>query len=101
MDKKTALKIAKKYIEFLKKNGLNIQKVFLFGSYAKGNFNDDSDIDLAIILKDLQNSYNMQVYLMKLRRKFDSRIEPHPFNETDFDHSNPFAKEILNTGILV
>jgi hypothetical protein len=30
---------------------------------------------------------------------FLSFIEPHPFDETDSDHSNPFAHEILNTGI--
>lgn len=39
--------------------------------------------------------------LMKLRRKFDTRIEPHPFDESDFKHSDPFANEILNTGIQI
>ena len=43
----------------------------------------------------------MQVNLMKLRRKFDTRIEPHPFNEKDFDISNPLVNEILNTGIKI
>ncbi len=101
MDKKTALRIVKEYINFLQKNKYDVQRAYIFGSYAKENFDDDSDIDLAITLKNLKNSFNMQVDLMKLRRKFDTRIEPHPFDEKDFDASNPMVNEILRTGIKV
>ena len=101
MDKKKALKIVKKYIDFLRTNNFNIERAYLFGSYAKGFFNEDSDIDLAVVFKDLPDSFDMQVQLMKLRRKFDTRIEPHPFKESDFNLSNPFANEVLNTGLLV
>jgi len=41
----------------------------------------------------------MQVELMKLRRRFDTRIEPHAFRESDFDVSIPLAREILTTGL--
>ncbi|MFQ5636598.1 MAG: nucleotidyltransferase domain-containing protein [bacterium] len=101
MDKKTALRIVKEYIDFLQKNEFNIQGVYIFGSIAKGHFNEDSDIDLAIIIKNLKNGFTMQGELMKLRRRFDLRIEPHPFDEMDFNDSNPFANEIMNTGIKV
>lgn len=62
---------------------------------------EDSDIDIAVVLKNLRNSFTTQVQLMKLRRDIDLRIEPHPFDETDFNSSNPFANEILTTGIQV
>ena len=101
MDKRATLKVVKKYITFLKENKFNIQKAYIFGSYAKGSFHEDSDIDLAIIMSNLPDTFNMQVQLMKLRRKFDTRIEPHPFDETDFNSSNPFANEILRTGIQI
>lgn len=101
MDQKTAFQIVKKYIKFLKENKYNIQKAYIFGSFATGKFNENSDIDLAIIFKNLENGFTTQVDLMKLRRKFDTRIEPHPFDEVDFTISNPFAKEILSTGIQV
>ncbi len=39
--------------------------------------------------------------LMKIRRKVDYRLEPRPFNTSDFNSSNPLAKEIINTGIKV
>ena len=38
---------------------------------------------------------------MKLSRKIDLRIEPHPIKELDFNSLNPFAYEIKNTGIEV
>jgi len=38
---------------------------------------------------------------MKLRRQFDTRIEPHVFSETDFGISHPLAGEILKTGFEI
>jgi predicted nucleotidyltransferase len=101
MDQGTAFEIVKKYIDFLKVNKYDIQKAFIFGSYVNEKFHEDSDIDLAIVFKNLSNSFTMQIQLMKLSRKFDTRIEPHPFDESDFDSSNPFAKEILTKGIQI
>jgi len=91
----------RKYIDFLKQQDFDIRKAYLFGSYIKGNFTDDSDIDLAVVMNNLSNSFTMQIELMKISRKFDTRIEPHPFDEIDFNLSNPFAHEILTTGIRI
>ncbi len=101
MDKTEIFEIVKNYIAFLKKHNFDIIKVYLFGSYIKGKFTEDSDIDLAVIMNNLSNSFMMQIELMKISRKFDSRIEPHPFDEIDFNYSNPFAHEILTTGVQV
>ena len=73
-------------------------KIVLFGSYAKGNFNSDSDIDIAVVLKDYANVLDVQLELMRIRRKIDSRIEPHPFRESEFDLANPLVYEILKYG---
>ncbi len=35
---------------------------------------------------------------MRLRRKIDSRIEPHPFRKSEFEISNPIVSEILKYG---
>ena len=101
MDKETASQIARKYIEFIKKKDPNVKKAYIFGSYIKGTVKEDSDIDLAIIFKNLTDTFDMQVQLMKLRRKFDTRIEPHAFRESDFHISNPLANEILKTGLEI
>ena len=78
MDKADAINLAEKYAVAVKAN-FDYSRMILFGSYAKGNQNEDSDIDIAIILKDFTNVVDMQFQLMKLRRNIDSRIEPHPF----------------------
>ncbi len=97
MDKGKAIQIAKKYISFLS-DKFDIQSAILFGSYAKGTHHDDSDIDIAIVLPHVNDIIDTQIELMKLRRKIDLRIEPHPFNSNDFNRTNPMVNEILKYG---
>ena len=97
MDKTDAINIAQKYATVVNAN-YNFIKIILFGSYAKGNYNDDSDIDIAVVFKDYSNLIDMQLELMRLRRKIDSRIEPHPFRESEFELSNPIVGEIIKYG---
>ena len=80
------------------KSKYDFVKIILFVSYAKGNYNEDSDIDIAVILKDYSNLIDTQLDLMRLRRKIDSRIESHPFREKDFEISNPIVHEIIKYG---
>ncbi|MDP8204822.1 MAG: nucleotidyltransferase domain-containing protein [Candidatus Tenebribacter mawsonii] len=101
MAQREIINIAKKYLDFLKKEKFQISKAYLFGSYAKGTNGTESDIDIAFIFNELKDEIDMQIQLMKLRRKFDLRIEPHPFEKKDLDEENPFLNEILQTGILI
>jgi len=78
-----------------------VQKMFLFGSYARGNYHKDSDIDLAIFLQELPDPFQTQVNMLKLTWKFDTRVEPHPFDAKDFATSNPTVNEIRRTGIEI
>jgi predicted nucleotidyltransferase len=97
MDKREAIEIAERYASLVKSK-FDYVKIVLFGSYAKGNFNEDSDIDIAVILKDYNNLIDVQLDLMRLRRSIDSRIEPHPFRERDFEITNPVVHEIVKYG---
>ena len=97
MDKRDALNIATRYARAVNEKYKD-SKIFLFGSYAKGNYNEDSDIDIAVIINDYSNLIDMQLELMRLRRKIDSRIEPHPFREIEFEISNPIVNEIIKFG---
>jgi predicted nucleotidyltransferase len=97
MDKTNALEIAQEYADIIKTH-FDYKKVILFGSYAKGNFHEDSDIDIAVVFTDYNNRMDRQLELMKLTRKIDSRIEPHPFRENEFEISNPFVNEIIKYG---
>ena len=97
MDKKDVLNIAREFATAIKTN-YDCKQIFLFGSYAKGTNQEESDIDIAVILGEFENPVDMQLELMRVRRKIDSRIEPHPFREKDFNLANPVANEIMQYG---
>jgi predicted nucleotidyltransferase len=81
-----------------------LKKVFLFGSYAKkSNITSSSDIDIALIIDNLNDDdkFDAQIKLFLIAAKFDSRIEPHPLSNQDFNINNPFASEIQKTGIEI
>ena len=59
-------------------------------------FTEQSDIDVAVISKDFTGDLvDDTLKLMRVRRKVDNRIEPHPIIANDFNDSNPFVKEIM------
>ena len=90
-----------KFIEEIKKQ-YNVTAIILFGSYAKGTENEDSDIDIAIISSDFSDIIEDGAKLIGLTWKIDTRIEPHPITTEDFEKiSNPFIKEVIDTGIKV
>lgn len=90
----------KKYIEEISKK-FEIEAVYLFGSYAKGTNSEDSDIDVAVVLKSDENTFDIMLDLMMLTQDIDLRIEPHPIKTEDFENGNPFIHEIIETGIKV
>ncbi|MCK5153093.1 MAG: nucleotidyltransferase domain-containing protein [Spirochaetales bacterium] len=98
MVKNETLDIVQKYIAILKENNINVQYAYLFGSYVQDNYNSDSDIDLAIIIDWFDDSLSIQLKMMKLRRKIDTRLEPHPYTSKEWTTENPFVKEIILNG---
>ena len=98
MDKADAIKIAERYISLVSKK-YKIENVLLFGSFAKGTNHIDSDINLAIIFKSIDDIIDLQIDLMKIRTDDDLLIEPHPFRAIYFQISNPVVSEIMKNGI--
>ena len=98
MDKREAIVAAQNYINSVCKK-YELAKAFVFGSYVKGNYFSGSDIDVAVVLKNVPNLFDAQVDLLNLRKDEDLLIEPHPFRDSDFNTDDPFANEILQTGL--
>lgn len=91
----------KKYIEKISQY-YKVEAIILFGSYAKGTENEDSDIDIAIISSDFSDIIEDGAKLIGLTWKIDTRIEPHPITTEDYQKvSNPFVREVVDTGIKV
>jgi predicted nucleotidyltransferase len=99
MDKNDAVRLSKNYVEKVRKNGFDVLDVWLFGSYAKGDFNEDSDIDLALILPDSQLSFDTDVRLMTLRKGKETIIETHTYGRNDFLADTPLIDQIKRYGL--
>ena len=88
------------YLKALNRHNIPIREAILFGSYAKGNYQEWSDIDIALVSEifvgDLIDDKDK---IRKITLSVSSEIEVIPFSPKDFHLQNPLAKEILSTGI--
>ena len=88
------------YISLVKKH-YDVEKVYLFGSYADGKMTSDSDIDIAIVSSSFgKNRFDDNVALGKLTWGIDTRIEPIAFTPKEFEEQF-FAQEIKMKGIKI
>jgi predicted nucleotidyltransferase len=100
LDAKTLNQTVSSYVADVKSE-MRIDRVFLFGSYAKGTACDDSDIDLCFFSQDFESkpSFDILSMLCRMTRKYRGvDIEPHAFPTSELQNDNPFVKEILRTG---
>ena len=98
MDKNNAIKLSRKYVEKVKQNHIEILDAWIFGSYAKGNYHDDSDIDLALVLPENILSFDTDVRLMALRKGDETMIETHTYSQYDFSTNIPVVEQIKQFG---
>ena len=103
MSKQQITKIVLRYVEKVKKNGIPVSHVFIFGSSIKGQMRPGSDIDTCIISpifgKDRQSE---RIILMNLREGISDLIEPHPYSEKDFQNPyDPLSYQIRHKGIRI
>ena len=98
MDKEQAIKLAQEYKKVLLEK-MPVKALYLYGSYSKGNYTEESDIDIAVVVDRLSDDYFEDIPLLwKLKRKISNLIEPVLLTE---DQNNPLYADILKTGILV
>ena len=98
MDKEQAIALAKRYKEMVAEK-LPLKALYLYGSYSKGNYREDSDIDIAVVVESLNDNYFEDTPLLwKLRRRISNLIEPVLLIE---DMNNPLYCDIARTGILI
>ena len=100
LDKTNVINLAGKYANSIQ-TILKPQKVILYGSYAKGQANPNSDIEIAIIfdtLKDMDNLNTMH-QLYKCNREISLEIKPVLLE--NFDNASGFLSEVLKTGIVI
>jgi predicted nucleotidyltransferase len=92
---------------------LNVSKVILFGSYAKGTQHDDSDIDLLVVTQDnfvfdsfaqkMEIKLKIANALNSLRKYADIDLIVHtkPMYEHFIQLNSGFKKEIVSSGTII
>lgn len=82
---------------------IHVTSAVVFGSYAKGNWRDDSDIDIAIFSEAFAAMDRVEAitFLLDKALPYQLDIQPLAYDAADLlnERENPFLHEILTTGI--
>jgi predicted nucleotidyltransferase len=103
MSRIEAQQIVRKYAAKLKAEKYPFSAIYLFGSFAHGNPHLWSDIDVAVVSKEMAKSrWRGRLKLREVKRMVDDRIEPHGFSPEEFKQDwMPMVHEIKKTGIRI
>ena len=92
---------------------LNVSKVILFGSYAKGTQSDESDIDLLVVTNDnfLPESFTKKMEIkikianalnsLRSHADIDLIVHTKPMYEQFLHLNSGFKREIISSGTIV
>jgi len=94
----------RRLVQSLKKD-IKLDSVILFGSYAKGNAVENSDVDIAVISPEFgQNPLKDKqlIYRTIIRDDIEPFFEIHTFTPSELKDSDSFfVSEIRSTGKMV
>ena len=104
MSQTDAINIVISYLNILKQAGINIDRAFLYGSFARNEATENSDIDLMLVssMFDTDDDYVLAkpwIYSAKV----DPRIEPISVGLLRFnnDDTSPIIELVRQTGIEI
>ncbi len=105
VDKDAIAKAVKEQLQLL--YGDRLAKVILYGSYARGDFHEESDIDFLVVLKDEEIKVGKELRFMseplfKISFDNDVIISKHPTTLERLENSQfLFYKNIRREGIEI
>lgn len=102
MAKKSVIRVISRFAKAVKAKGITIDKIVLYGSYAKGKQRPDSDIDIAVISQDFgKDRIEEGMLLFRIAGEIDPRIEPVPISVKSYKNDTwvPLIYEIKTKGI--
>jgi predicted nucleotidyltransferase len=100
IDIETVNRAIENYVSDVRKV-MNIDKAYLYGSYAKGTYHEYSDVDICFFSNDFENQRTVDVLtrLIGMTHTYkDIDIEPRAFPTSEINRGNPFVREVITTG---
>ena len=79
----------------------------IFGSKVKGDYSQDSDIDILIVLKERSKTVIDTLYekLLDIELEYDSKISLTIFSQAEYRHNvdahTPFMESLANEGVAL
>jgi predicted nucleotidyltransferase len=92
--------------EFLDELEVKPLIALIFGSYAKGNFTKDSDIDILLVFQKLENDKDIENTAKRISMRTNTKISPvyleyKNFEKNFLDKEHDFSKEIRQDVVIL
>lgn len=104
MVEETVIASVRRYLAALPAMGIHAHKAILFGSFARGQADEHSDMDLIVIAPEFDGSRELSLVKGLWRATAsDNRIEPIPCGEDEWetDQSRPILEIARREGIII
>lgn len=107
---KTMESLLQQYIEEIKKiYGVHLRSIILYGSYARGDFRPDSDVDIMILLdiSDFElKEYSQQLSYMTYDFNLDNDLDIKPIAKSEEHFKKwivdyPFYANVHKEGVVL
>ncbi|ADC65996.1 DNA polymerase beta domain protein region [Ferroglobus placidus DSM 10642] len=90
--------------ELTKILGDKLVDVVLFGSYARGGYNEESDVDVLIVVKEktsIEEENKISKLCLKFLMKYRIVVSAITYPKEIFDLNSSFAREVRRMGVRV
>ncbi|MCK4626059.1 MAG: nucleotidyltransferase domain-containing protein [Phycisphaerae bacterium] len=99
------IEIVRRYLAALPGVGIHAERAVLFGSHARGDWDEYSDIDLVVIAPEFDKPRTLEQIgqLWQATASADNRIEPIPcgLREWQREQGRPILDIARNEGVIV
>ncbi len=104
LTQRTVIKNLEILVHQINDSGIHLRKVVLFGSFARNQQHEWSDIDVAFVADEFKSVgfEDVKLFSKLLIQKPNIDVQPRTYNTHDFTpDKDPFVEEILRSGIVI
>lgn len=101
----THIRKIRKFTQALERQGMKIDRIILYGTYARESSQPDSNvIDVAVVSPDFgKNRLLERMFLLRVAAEIEPLLVPTPISSESFERDTqvPLIQEIRNNGIEI
>lgn len=96
-----AIETVRAFVKEVQAQGVHLRKAMLYGSVARNEQKEYSDIDVALVSDQFTGVgfIDIPLFVKALRKHYI--IQPKTFSTDDFMNGDAFAEEVKRTGIEI